>query len=144
MLHSTFHSEVPASTCVPCCIALQRHPYLLVCRERKVGDVWVPLAAFAGVKTIAKHPLSWPKKIKPKVKRAASRVSSPHLHLKHHMSQYYQRDAPLLLQLKARESARQQFQLVICLVLHHMCSWPSAQTSCQAPTLKSLQTQACR
>lgn len=33
----------------------------------------VTSCTFAGVKTIAKHPLSWPKKIKPKVKRAASR-----------------------------------------------------------------------
>lgn len=81
---------MPTSTCVPCLIPSQRHPCLLVCRERKVGDVLVPLAAFAGVKTIAKHPLSWPEKIKPKVKRAASRVGSPHLHLVHHMSQYCQ------------------------------------------------------
>lgn len=33
-------------------------------------------AAFAGMKTIAKNPLSWPRKIGPKIKRAASRVSA--------------------------------------------------------------------
>lgn len=36
-------------------------------------------AAFAGVKTIVKHPLKWPKHIRPKLKKAARMVSWSHL-----------------------------------------------------------------
>ena len=32
-------------------------------------------AAFAGMKTIAKNPLSWPKKIRPKLHKAANKVN---------------------------------------------------------------------
>ena len=35
----------------------------------------VCFAAFAGVKTVAKNPLSWPKKIRPKLKKAANKVT---------------------------------------------------------------------
>ena len=82
-LPSEFHASLASkSACLVCGWTLRGHFVALRASPAACLHVHCKLscsvsAAFAGMKTIAKNPLSWPKKIRPKLHKAANKVNKP-------------------------------------------------------------------